>query len=553
MPNHAAQRSRFAHPSRMVVLAASLVCLPACPQQTTTNAIQAPDAVNKPPVVAPSAGIEPDATAERPVDVIIVGAGMAGLTAAKALKHAGRSFIIVEANNRIGGRAWTDMSFATPIDLGGAWIHDVETNPLTPLVKGSRQNTAETNVEPSHHFYFNGRFANSREKERFECISEVFEEKLETSAAIAKHDKPDAEGMLTRDAPADTHLPTSEPSCGVKSQKGDATFDELLSLIKMNAGPLEGAIELSKNATIDAADFAAGEDVLIEGGYGTFVAKYGAEVDDAAHVKLNSRVTSIDFQRSPVAVETDKGQIYYGRKVLVTVSTGVLQESNPQRIRFKPELDAQKKKAIESLPMGLLNKVIMQFDAKKMKYPTDAGQSLQDTWVLYGGATKDPNDDMAFVFQPLGKDIIIGFVGGDRAWKIEEENKADRGEAKLVAMAMKALDDMCGHCNPEAALVKRRVTAWGSEPWTRGAYSAAKPGATLMRAKLAEPVDGRLYFAGEACYNATYNGSYAAAYNSALKASQEMIEDLCATDDPVDPAKAKACITKAPVGTSGGK
>lgn len=129
------------------------------------------------PVAAPSA-IQPAAQQQR-YDVIVVGAGMAGLTAGKTLKHAGRSFVILEATGRIGGRGRTDATtFSAPVDLGGAWIHNVKTNPLTPIILGSGYATQETDLDASH-LFFEDHFATPKELERFERIAWAFEESLE--------------------------------------------------------------------------------------------------------------------------------------------------------------------------------------------------------------------------------------------------------------------------------------------------------------------------------------------------------------------------------------
>ncbi len=138
-----------------------------------------------PPAPQPVAPATAQQAAQQRYDVIIVGAGMAGLTAGKTLKHAGRSFVILEATDRIGGRGHTDATtFSAPIDLGGAWIHNVQTNPLTPIILGSGYATQETDVDAARHLFFEDRFASPREQERFERITEAFEESLEESEVM---------------------------------------------------------------------------------------------------------------------------------------------------------------------------------------------------------------------------------------------------------------------------------------------------------------------------------------------------------------------------------
>lgn len=220
-----------------------------------------------------------------------------------------------------------------------------------------------------------------------------------------------------------------------------------------------------------------------------------------------------------MTVETKQGERFSGRMVLVTVSTGVLAAG---KIRFEPELPAGKVAAIRGLPMGLLDKVILEFSTPDV-FPMQGGAPVENAWLLYGGDLDRRDDDMAFVFRPMGTLIAIGFFGGQRAWELEK--LPDHGHDRMVELALAAMSDMCG-CDAGRALVRSRTTEWGADPWTLGAYSAALPGQAAMRQKLAEPIDHQLYFAGEACDFSTYNGSFAAAYNSALKSSYQMITCL---------------------------
>src|ERR1051326_2478682 len=101
-------------------------------------------------------------------DVIVVGAGIAGLSATRELQHLGRSVLILEANNRIGGRAYVGYigDEKVPIDYGGAWIHGISTNPLTGMVGSMRFKRERTQLDLA--YFINGREARKEEREVFD-------------------------------------------------------------------------------------------------------------------------------------------------------------------------------------------------------------------------------------------------------------------------------------------------------------------------------------------------------------------------------------------------
>ena len=513
-PSHIARSGRRSQ-GRSIVVAASLVLLPACASQPPSEPAKSPPAASSValPTVKPAAAQAP-APAQKPrYDVIIVGAGMAGLTSAKVLRGAGLNVVVIEATNRIGGRGITTEalgkgSFSAPIDLGGAWIHGVRTNPLTPLIVGTGFKTTRTDVDTPKHLFLKGRFATGDEQEKFENAYDAFEHALERALNDGGDDKQE-DGRYVA---ASRYLETREFK---------ALDPVLRRLIELNAGPLESATELEKSSIEDSVEFVSEDDDFVDEGYGAFVEKYGADVKPL--VRLGLPVTKITRRDGGVIVEAGKGESFEGRKVVVTVSTGVVAA---KKIAFEPDLPASKWDAIKALPMGLMNKVILELTTDKV-FPIQGargsgGALLKNTWVLYGGGDKDGKDDLAFVFRPLDTNIAVGFFGGQRAWELEK--LPNRGREAMIDIAVRAMTEMCKKsrpkeaCDVKGAVKKATTTAWGSEEWTYGAYSAALPGMAKMREELARPVDNVVYFAGEACYNSTYNGSFAAAYNSALRA-----------------------------------
>jgi monoamine oxidase len=421
--------------------------------------------------------------ATSPYDVIVVGAGLSGLTVAKDLMRTEHRVLVLEATNRIGGRAHTIGGFSVPVDVGAAWIHGADTNPLTALVDWMGFHRVPTELDGP--VFVGDHWLNERETLDY---GEAYEATVRGLAG-ADGDRPAAEFL-----PADSRY---------------------RALIASDIGPLESGAEIERTSSADAAAFNADPDDFVGEGIGTWVQEFGRGVP----VELDTPVTGIRYGPAAdggVIVETATGETFRGRRVVVTVSTGVLAA---RRIAFRPELPEEKWAAIRGLPMGLLNKVVFQFDREVL------AAEGSNAWVLHQrtGANGSP-EVMAFVIKPLGASMVVGFYGADQAHRFEE-----LPDAHAIDHAKAALRDMYGadvvaHIDD----ARTRVTRWGKNPWTLGSYSSALPGASRMHAELARPVADRVFFAGEACGPPEFNGSLAAAYVAGLQASRQVQASLAA-------------------------
>ena len=558
------------------VAAALLLCLGAAAGQVRVS----------PKVPRPVGGAQCSKTSG--YDVIIVGAGLSGLSAAKELIHLGHSVLILEANDRIGGRGYVGQigDQKVPIDYGGAWIHGVSTNPLTSLVDamGFRRSRSELSAP----YYANGQRASEEETKLFDEALEEYEEAVGLAAAAEENERALAEyacsaaskikdrkmtpeefcGQLTRtmqDKTAAKHfcgralrlrtdLSTkafcSEAQTAIRVTSDVAQdyvprnprFKDVLPLVITNAGPLETAAELKDSSAVDAAEFAAGEDDLINKGMGAFVEKLGEDIP----VCLDSPVTKVAYSENGVVVEAGDRR-YQASNALVTVSVGVLRAN---RITFEPALPAWKRDAIDHLRMGNMQKVIIPF--KKDIFRGERPNS----WVLYEGDLLEeeqrlaeqrhlPAGDrkqgvMAFVIKPLSTNIAIGFFGGDRARALEEQCKGKenssgpRSKSGCDDLAIKVATTALSRIYGEGAVRESiqgdeiHVTRWSLDETSLGAYSVPVPGHWDKREILRRPVgagkDGegtkRLFFAGEGAARAIHNGSYPGAYESGMDAAR---------------------------------
>ncbi len=379
------------------------------------------------------------------VDVVVVGAGAAGLAAAKTLRAQGVEVKVLEAMERIGGRAHTVTEpFGFAFDWGCAWMHAADRNPFFA-------EAMKRNFTPQYHdlnldrVYFGNRRATARE------MAQIFMADFELAALLARNEENKASlaVLIGQSKFADV----SETYHGPMDFGQDA--DEI------NVDDLTDAAELEPN-------------FLVKEGFGALVAQWGADVP----VELATPVKRLRWDGPGVIAETARGDVA-ARAAVVTVSTGVLSLGG---LRFAPDLPEAHEAAIHNLPMGLLTKIPLLIKGERHGL-----KPFEDMLIERGG-----NRDVYFLCHPFDLDMLIGFVGGDFAWEL-----AAAGAEATTDFVVQSLSRALGS-DIEKQIVTSAVTDWGANRWTRGAYAAASPGSTDPREVLRQPVADRIFFAGEA-------------------------------------------------------
>ena len=378
--------------------------------------------------------------------------------------------MLLEARDRIGGRAWTELCHGVAFDHGASFIHAEQTNPWTTI---ARRLGIATMLDPKRRLLFIGAWKASEQElaalvaARAQAVSEVVEA-AKAARAVSIAEALRASGPWSAQA-------------------------------QVALGPwLLGA----ENEVADAADFAAGvsgRDRLVDIGYGRLVAAYGRGVP----VMLNAAVRRIDYSGQGVVVETAAGQVR-GRLAIVTLSTGVLAAG---RVRFEPALSQGKQRAIDALPMGLLTKIALCFDGDPF------GQG--DTFYLH--RRTDDQRAALYMMRPCGHELALAFVGGDLARELEHAGETAAGE-----FALEPLLEIFGS-SLRSRLRGVRQTHWGTDPCALGSYAVARPGAAALRAVLARPLADRLLFAGEACAADGWAATVAGAHWSGRRAAREAL------------------------------
>jgi monoamine oxidase len=424
------------------------------------------------------------------LDVVIVGAGVAGLAAARTLLAAHKSVLVVEARDRIGGRAVTDSTtFGFPFDQGAQWIEAGKTNPAMAILREANAKPVPDRQEQT--LCISGKELPLADYARFEKIAVDASRKL--AAALKK--PPPAVPPIAVPVP-----PGAPPDLIVGRLL--VPQDPLERLAYAMMGPLEAGVE---NGELSGRDFTRQPDTepvySVAEGLGALIARWGAK----APVKLGTRVVRVDSTGTQVLVVTTGGE-FNAKAVIVTVPTGVL-AAGP--FGFAPALSAARREAIAQLPMALYNKVALSFSRKAIDAP--AGRSVS-------GLTRKGQAFDAIV-RPHNRDAAIVFVGGAQARQLEEEGGGAAISFALSAMAEIYGDDLRG------LIARSFATRWGKDPFARGSWSMATPGNADKRLVLAQPHHDRVFFAGEAT-DPVWGARVGGAYASGLRAAREALAVL---------------------------
>lgn len=432
--------------------------------------------------LAAATGIGPAFAASRGKSVLIIGAGMAGLGAARALHDAGFDTQLIEARTRLGGRIHTRRDFGCAVDMGAEWIHGLEGNPLTPLAERYGSDLRFSDFNSVHGFFADGRPVSQLRLLRvYGNVVKAIATPSERTVSVEAHVR------------------------GAVAPYLQAPEDELILNGILGSLMLEAGGELDR---IDLGEFNA--TVGFEGGDYRFVNGYDSIIYGLARglaIRTGAPVERIKVARNGVEVRTAH-DTFEADYAIVAVPLAVLQRGS---IDFKPGLPGDVKEAISRIRVGLSEKVILRFP--------EAFWPLQPTILMR--ATPDKTDFPIFFnnHHPFtGDAVLIARVAGSR---VTEFNRLTDEEA--VARVMSVLRQAFGRGIPEPVGVLR--SRWADDPFTAGAYSTYDLGVRSkdLRARFESPARQRLLFAGEHT-NAQRPSTVHGAYLSGLRAAASIVE-----------------------------
>jgi polyamine oxidase len=428
--------------------------------------------------------------------IIIIGAGMAGIAAARTLYDAGHAVKILEARERIGGRTHTDLSLGFCNDLGAAWIHGPTANPMTALAKRFGVSSRDTDFENR-----SGRAVMAFDADgspidmaEYTVGLRYFRGLYDRFFTSILYERPGEDVRSLADL-----LPLIQPEEDLSdaARKGYYYF----SVIRSQYSDAADLHEIDWRLSNRYVKLPGGDLLLPGGGYGR-IAECLAE---GLTIETGVVVDRIGYGDDGVRILTNRG-VERCDHVVITVPLGVLKAGT---ITFSPVLPPEKEAAIERIGYGCYEKLALKFpycfwptEPQRFSYLPGTQPELFTSWL-----------NMAHY---CGEPVLVASHAGSRA---RLTNRWD--DETLTREALIVLRKLFGPDVPEPVAHVR--TAWESDPFSRGSYSFSQVGGMLGdRRTLAEPVAGRLFFAGEAAHS-RYFGTVHGAYETGIRAAREIM------------------------------
>jgi monoamine oxidase len=427
----------------------------------------------------------------RDADIVVIGAGAAGIAAARRVMAANRKVLLIEATGEVGGRCITDSTtFEAPFDRGARWMHNPEANPMVKLARSAGLDVSTAPL--GQKIRIGRRNARAGETEEFlaalvranHAIDEASRGKLDTSCAA----------VLPKD------------------------LGDWAGTIEFMLGPYATSKDLKEVSAMDKARAqGAGAAMACRQGLGTLVARLAESVPLA----LSTPASRISWSNRDVTVETPGGKIV-ARAAVITVSTNVLAAGG---IKFAPDLPKRALDAAAKLGLGSYDHIALQLPGNP------AGLSRDDVIIEQSSSSRT-----AMLLANIGATSLCSIdVAGSFG-----RDLAGQGEKAMTAFAVEWLTKLFG--NEVAATIKKTsVTRWNAAPYVLGAMSVAAPGAQPSRKILTEPI-GCMFLAGEATHETLW-GTVDGAWESGERAAEGALRRIGALREP-EPVEAPARAPK---------
>jgi monoamine oxidase len=425
-------------------------------------------------------------------DVIVIGAGAAGLAATRTLQRAGCNVLTLEARDRVGGRILTDRTFASyPVELGAEFIHGENVH-TWELVRSAGLETTEVFSQVERYFlHANGALLplpkiamSPGGAAAIGALSLTGQDLIAAIARRRQNNLPDTDvGSLLRslDVPADTDLGRIVES----SYQGLNAADP----------PELSAFSLEEATYARDGD----QDFRIDDGYSAWLDLFARDLP----VRLSTPVELIRWRLEGAEVATPQGETFRARRLIVTCPLALLQQGSP---RFIPALPPYKHRALEQLGSGPITKVLLRFD--RPFWPDDmecASTALTPLFLFRTRAGRRDENPMLSIYVGASAARVLNRLGPERA-------------IRAVVTDLRSAFGLSRDPN----VVATRFVDWAADPFAGLGYSFVRPGGVGARALLAAPVDEVLFWAGEAT-NPARPATVHGAMESGVRAADEAL------------------------------